>query len=247
MRTLFALLTVVIFLVIGYLLLACFWIYGKCNQQKSELYQLRIVQAIFKIVLLISGVKLTVLGEENVPTDEAVLYVANHRSIFDIVIAYARCPNRTGFVAKNSLEKIPALRLWMRRLHCLFLDRADIKQGMTVILTAIQKVKDGISIFIFPEGTRNKNKEDSAHLLPFKGGSFKIAQKSGCKIVPVAITGSNQILEDHFPWIKSTKVVLQYGTPISYKDLSLEDQKHIGAYFEKEIQEMLEEHKKLIK
>lgn len=71
----------------------------------------------------------------------------------------------------------------MRYLHCLFLDRKDIKQGLKTILTAIEKIKSGISICIFPEGTRNKNK-DELELLPFHEGSFKIASKSGCAIHP---------------------------------------------------------------
>ena len=128
--------------------------------------------------------KVTVIGEENVPKDEAVLYVANHKSMADIPVAYARCPGLTGFVAKDVVDKVPALRTWMRRLHCEFLDRHDIKQGLKVILSCIEKVKRGISIFIFPEGTRSRTGE----LAEFKGGSFKIATRTNCPIIPVAIS-----------------------------------------------------------
>jgi 1-acyl-sn-glycerol-3-phosphate acyltransferase len=164
----------------------------------------------------------------------------------DIVIGYSRCPGLTGFIAKNSAEKVPALRAWMRRLHCEFLDRDNIRQGMKVILSAIDKVKCGISIFIFPEGTRNRNKEDSADILTFKDGSFKIAQKTGCKIVPVAFTGTNTIFEDHAPWIKKGNVIIEYGTPITYAELDPEDQKRIGEYFQNRIQQMLINHKELV-
>jgi 1-acyl-sn-glycerol-3-phosphate acyltransferase len=133
----------------------------------------------------------------------------------------------------------------MRRLHCLFIDRDDMKQSMKVILTAIDHIKNGISIFIFPEGTRNREQEDSANVLTFKDGSFKIAQKTGCKIVPVAITGTAEIFENHFPWVKPSRVVIEYGKPVTYKDLDPADQKHVGAYFQNEIHQMLESHKKL--
>lgn len=100
---------------------------------------------------LFGGVHLTVEGKEHVPTDQAVLYIGNHRSIFDIVITYAQCPNLTGYISKDGVNKVPLLGIWMRRLYCLFLDRKDLKQGLKTILTAIDQVKSGISICIFPE------------------------------------------------------------------------------------------------
>lgn len=246
MRTILTFGFIFLFLLFGYILLGIFWIYRKFNQEKADLYQLRIIQWVFKVIHKLAGIKLTVIGEENVPTDEAVLYVANHRSMADIVVAYARCPRLTGFVAKVVVDKVPALRTWMRRLHCEFLDRNDIKQGLKIILNCIDKVKNGISIFIFPEGTRNKNKEDSTDVGEFKDGSFKIASKTGCKIIPVAITGTNAIFEDHLPFIKSANVIIEYGKPVLYSDLDKEDQKHIGAYFQSIVHEMLIEHKKML-
>jgi len=246
MRTILTFGFIFLFLVFGYILLGFFWIYRKFDEKTADLCQLRIVQGVFKILWVLAGIKLTVVGEENIPKNEAVLYVGNHRSMVDIVVAYALCPNLTGFVAKDVVEKVPALRAWMRRLHCEFLNRDDLKQGMKVILSCIDKVKRGISIFIFPEGTRNKNKEDSTDIATFKDGSFKIAQKTGCKIVPVAITGSNRIFEDHVPFIKSAKVIIEYGTPITYKELDAENQKHVGAYFQNQIQGMLVGHKDMM-
>lgn len=246
MRTILAFTLIIGFLLFGYILLGIFWIIHKFAPYTADICQLRIVQFILKGVGWLAGAKVTVIGEEHVPKDEAVLYVANHRSMVDIVLTYSRCPNLTGFIAKKSVKKVPALRAWMKRLHCEFLDRDDIKQGLKVILSAIDKVKNGISIFIFPEGTRNRNKEDSSDILTFKDGSFKIAQKTGCKIIPVAITGTNKIFEDQFPWAKKGNVIIEYGAPITFKDLDPEDQKHIGAYFQNCIQGMLIEHKKMM-
>lgn len=246
MRTILTFGLIFLFLLFGYILLGIFWLYGKINPKKADLYQLRIVQKIFKVIHATAGIRLTVIGEENVPTDEAVLYVSNHRSMADVIVTYARCPGLTGFVSKDVVEKVPALRAWMRRLHCEFLDRNDIKQGLKVILSCIDKVKNGISIFIFPEGTRNKNKEDSTAIGEFKDGSFKIASKTGCKIVPVAITGTNRIFEDHFPFIRSSEVILEYGKPVLFSDLEKEDQKHVGAYFQNQIQQMLIGHREIL-
>ena len=128
----------------------------------------------------------------------------------------------------------------MRRLYCLFLDRNDLKQGLKVILTAIAQVNSGISICIFPEGTRNKDQEHPNSLLPFKEGSFKIAQKTGCPIIPMALTGTADVFENHFPWVRSTEVTLTYGKPILVSELSREDQKHLGTYCQNVIQQMLD-------
>lgn len=216
----------VVFLLVSYILFFVEWIVGKVSKTAKDRSSLRIVQWGFRVILWIAGVKVTVIGKENMP-DEAALYVGNHRSYFDILVLYVQCRTETGFIAKDSMEKIPSLRVWMRYLYCLFLKRDDLKQGMKVILQAIDYVKQGISICVFPEGTRNKGEELS--VLPFKEGTFKIALKTGCPIVPVSLNHTADIFENHVPKMKKTHVVIEYGTPIYPKDLDKDAKKHIGA------------------
>lgn len=218
------------------------WIVGKFDKKKGDLCALRMVQFEFKVIQFLTGSKVTVIGEENVPKDEAVLYILNHRSMLDIILTYARCPGLTGYVAKKELEKFPFLSWWMKWLYCLFLDRKDMKEGMKTILTAIDQVKNGISVAIFPEGTRSKTEKET-DMLPFHEGSFKIATKSGCPIVPVAITGSVNIFEAQFPKVRPANVVIEYGKPIYPKELSREEQKFLGKYTQDIIREMLEKNK----
>ena len=146
-------------------------------------------------------------------------------------------PRLTGYRAKKEMLRYPLLREWMKNLHCLFLDRKDVKQGLKVILTAIDKVKEGISICIFPEGTRNKVNHT---FMEFHEGSFKIAAKTGCAIVPMTIYNSAEIFEDHLPRIRKTEVILQYGKPFYIKDLPKEEQKKVGAYTRNLIMESYE-------
>ena len=87
------------FLILGIPLLLIEWVIGKFNQKWKDYSSLRLVQGAFKLIMFMTGVKLTVIGEENVPKDKAVLYVGNHRSYFDVVMTYARCPRLTGYVA----------------------------------------------------------------------------------------------------------------------------------------------------
>lgn len=239
MRTIITVLYIFLFLILGLPVLGIEWIISKFNKAHADMVQLRIVQWGLKCIAFISGVKLTVIGEENVPRDEPVLYIGNHRSFFDVVVTYARCPGLTGYIAKDGVNKVPIFRIWMKRLHCIFLKRDDMKEGLKVILKAIEYVKSGISICIFPEGTRNKDRDNPTSLLPFKEGSFKIASKTGCKIVPMALIGTADILENHFPWIHSTDIKLIYGAPIDVSALDKDHQKHVGAYCQTVVEELI--------
>lgn len=210
------------------------WLIGKFNMDIKSRSSLAIVNWAFRCILFLSGTKVTVIGEENVPKDTAVLYVGNHRSFFDIVLTYVRVPRLTGYVSKVEIKKVPLLSQWMKNLHCLFLDRDDIKKGLQTILEGIDKLKSGISICIFPEGTRNKEPDT---FLPFHEGSFKLAVKSGCPVVPISINNSSAIFEDHFPKIKKAHVVIEYCKPFYINDLDKEDKKFVGAYAQKIISE----------
>lgn len=237
-RFLLIVLFLVIFLVLSIPVFLIEWIVGKFSPKARDISSLRIVQAGFKIVIWMSGIKLTVKGEENVPKDTAVLYIGNHRSYFDIVLTYARCPGLTGYVAKKEMLKIPLLSRWMKFLHCQFLDRSDIREGLKTILAAAEEIKNGVSIMIFPEGTRSTN-ESELDMLPFHEGSFKIATKTGCPIIPVAISGSSAAFEDHIPRVFPAHVTIEYGKPVYPKDLSREEQKFLGRRVQGTIAEML--------
>lgn len=231
------------FLILSIPLLVVEWLVGRKNPSKRDIHSLKTVQAVFGLILKVSGVTVTVIGRERLPVDQPVLYVGNHRSFFDILVGYASVPYPTGFVAKKEMERIPLLSAWMTRVHCLFLDRVNLKEGLKTILIGIEKVRHGISIWIFPEGTRNEQ-EDILDLLPFKEGSLKIAEKSGCPIVPVAINRTAEIFEKQFPRIKPSHVTIEFGEPILLKELDPDKRKFSGAYTRDIIIGMLERQKK---
>lgn len=239
----FVLLFLLAYLILGIPVLGLLWLLKKVRPKAADYISLRMVQYAFRFFLFISGVSVSVIGEERIP-DEAVLFVGNHRSYFDILLTYSRCRRLTGFVAKKEMLRYPLLRTWMKRLYCLFLDRENPREGLKTILTAIDQVKRGISIFIFPEGTRNRQEEGS--LLPFHSGSFKIAEKSGCPIVPVTLSCTAAIFEQQFPRIRPTRVVLEYGSPIYMDRLTPEDRKNISASCQTLIQETLKKNSTLV-
>lgn len=231
---------VVLFLIFTIPVMILEWIIGKKDRHLRDVQSLAAVQWIFRLVLKIAGVKITVKGKENIPEDRAVLYVGNHRSYFDILVGYTTVPGLVGFVAKKEMEKIPLLSTWMRYVNCLFLDRKNLKEGLKTIMEGIDQVKNGVSVWIFPEGTRNKQ-EDLMDLLPFKEGSLKIAEKSGCPVVTVAMTGTAEIFEKHFPYIRPGNVTIEFGKPFFLKELEPEFKKFPGAYAEMQIKAMLAE------
>lgn len=201
-----------------------------------------IVKGAFNLVMFVSGCQKTILGKENIPADTPVMYAANHRSFYDIILAYATVPNQTAFISKMEIKKMPCVAQWMYFLNCLFMDRGDVKQNLNVILSAISLVKEGYSIYIAPEGTRNATDT----LLEFKEGSMKIATKGKCPIIPVCLCNTENIFENNLPWIKRGKILIEYGKPIYPDDLNKETKKQLGAYVREQIDAMYKENVKKV-
>ncbi|MDO4331819.1 MAG: lysophospholipid acyltransferase family protein [Eubacteriales bacterium] len=234
---------VILFLILSIPLLIAEWIIGKFNMERKNKSSLAIVNWAFRVCLKLAGTQITYLGEERIPLDTPVLYVGNHRSYFDILMTYVRVPRPTGYIAKKEMLRYPLLVNWMKNLHCLFLDRDDLKEGMKTILAAIDKMKSGISICIFPEGTRNRVPDT---FLPFHAGSLKVAEKAKCPIVPMAIVNAGDIFEDHLPKIKKVKVIIEYGEPIYTDRLSREEKKQLNDRVVEEIKRMYFKNKELL-
>lgn len=241
-RFILAVLFLVFFFITSIPLLLVEWIIGKFNKRAKDISSLRIVQFILKGVLFISGTRTTVIGLDRIPKGEAVLFVGNHRSIFDVVVAYAKMPNLTGFIGKKELIKVPFLNIWMKNVNCLFLDRHNIKEGLKTMLTGIDMVRNGISMTIFPEGTRSETEE----MLPFKEGSLKIAEKTGCKIIPMVQNNTEACFEKQSPRVRRAHTVLEFCEPVDVSQLTKEEKKFLGAYVQKIIAAKYQENLKLV-
>ena len=190
-------------------------------------------------ILKVTGVFLSVEGLENIPKDTPCVFVGNHRSYYDIPLLLASLDKPHGILAKEELEKIPLLNRWMKLLGCVFVQRDDLRASVRALNDATAIVESGKSFVIFPEGTRSTGPEQT-ELLPFHEGSFKVATKTDCLIVPMAITNTSRIFEDHIPFIRSTDVVIEYGKPFRPSELTKEQKKGIGGYTRGIIQEMVQ-------
>jgi len=165
-----------------------------------------------------SGADIIVHNQEKIP-EGPVLFMSNHQGNFDIAIFMASIEKNTGFVAKIEMTKAIIVRGWMKYIHCVFMDRSDIKQSLKIILEGIEVLKKGHSLVVFPEGTRSQCDE----MRKFKHGSFKLATKSGVPIVPVTLDGSYKIMEAHGGTITPARVEVYVHDPIPTKGLTKEE------------------------
>lgn len=212
----------------------------KKDPDKSWKKSRKYVSGFFRLELKLSGCHVEVRGKENIPTDVPVLFVGNHRSYFDILIYHESIGTPVGFIAKKEMRKIPLLPLYMDDIGCLFLDRNDIRQGMETIKQGAEFMKMGHSMVLFPEGTRNQTDT----LLPFKEGGYKMAEKSKSPIVPVAISGSDLLLESAPKRrIRSHKVIIEFGKPFYPTELSPKERKAVYNEIPGMIQSMRDSHK----
>ncbi|RKQ31369.1 lysophospholipid acyltransferase family protein [Oceanobacillus halophilus] len=160
-------------------------------------------------VIEYTGTDVHVKGQEKIP-DGAVLYVANHQGLFDILTILGYLGKPVGFIAKKEIKRLPIISTWMELIHCVFIDRADRRQSIRAIQQGTNNLKNGHSMVIFPEGTRGEGRE----INEFKAGSFRLGTKANVPIVPLAIDGTYPILEANGGRIKSSTISLTILDPI---------------------------------
>lgn len=144
-------------------------------------------------VVGLTGSTVEVSGEELIPQDTAVVFVGNHQGYLDIPVMLGFVNKPKAFISKIEILKIPLLSTWMKLMQCTFLDRKNPRQSIKAMQEAVETVKKGYSLVIFPEGTRSRG----GPVAEFKAGSFKLALKAGVPIVPVTIDGTWRLFEEH--------------------------------------------------
>lgn len=163
-----------------------------------------------------AGNKIVVSGSKFLDNEDNFLIVGNHQGMFDIVNICLTSKKALGFVSKKENSKILIMASWMRTFDSVFLDRENPRSAIKQISNASKIVSTKRSMVIFPQGTRTKGVCD------FKPGSFKIAMKSKCSIVPVVLYNTGSLFETRDGFGGQTSYVT-YLEPIvydAYKDLS---------------------------
>lgn len=170
------------------------------------------------IVLFIYGIKVNVYGAENVDASKGNLYISNHASYLDIFVQLAKLPDNVRMVYKKEINRIPLLGWAMLAAGFISLDRENIRKAMKSLDKAAQKIKNGLSVVIYPEGTRT---EDGT-VGEFKRGMFILADKAQADLIPVSLTNTFNLMPRGGMRVKSGTVNMVIGKPVKYvKDKEL--------------------------
>lgn len=219
------------------------WIVTKADSYKGWHKAWRFIRGFFWGLIKISGSDIEIRGAENlekIPHEQGVLFVANHTSFFDVIILQAICDRPIGFIAKKEFKKVPLFNWWVADLGSLFLDRKNVRAGLETIKQGTEYMKKGLSLGLFPEGTRNHSDE----LLPFKKGGYRMAEESDSPMILVAFTGCDDILENNKPFgIRKRHVIVEYSEPIYPHELDKKDRKEMYDNIPERIKNMLDSHK----
>lgn len=177
-----------------------------------------------RVLCWTNGVTVTVRGLEKLDPKRSYIFAANHQSQFDIFSLQGYLGFDFRWMAKKELFKIPFFGLGMRLAGYIPVDRGSGRQAIKSLDEAAKKIADGTSVIIFPEGTRSLDGE----LHPFKAGGMVLAIKAGVPVVPLAISGTYEVLPKGRLLAKPAHVVINIGEPIETSSYAQKD-KHALA------------------
>jgi 1-acyl-sn-glycerol-3-phosphate acyltransferase len=163
-----------------------------------------------KSVLLVSRAKVTVRGLHHIDPCATYIYMANHQSMFDILALLGYLPVQFRWLAKKELFQIPVFGQSMARVGYISIDRSNRKSAYNSIQEAAQKIAQGVSVVIFPEGTRSAD----GQIKSFEAGGFHLAIRSGRPIVPVVICGTHHIMPKGSLRIRSGRILVSIHPPV---------------------------------
>ena len=174
-----------------------------------------------RVITKVSGVRVRVEGIENLLPGRSYIFAANHQSQFDIFALQGYLGIDFRWMAKKELFKVPVFGQALKLGGAIEVDRAHSRQAVKSLDEAAKRIVDGISVIIFPEGTRSPD----GKLMSFKAGGMVIAIKSGVPLVPMAIMGTHYILPKGRLLIRSGEMLIRIGAPIETSTYTLK-QKH---------------------
>jgi len=187
-------------------------------------------------LLLIVGVRVKVEGLEKLTPGQAYVFASNHLSYMDSPAILSNIPANFRFMAKDGLFKIPLLGTHLGQAGHIPVPRGDPRAAVKTMTLAADTIRTrGISILIFPEGGRSAD----GVLHPFKDGAAYIAIKSGAPVVPVAISGTREILAMHTSTFHRGRVTLRIGDPIVTEGMTLQDRKTLTEAVRSQVVVML--------
>lgn len=187
------------------------------------------------LALGLAGIRYTVLGRENVPSNCAVVFCANHQSNVDPPVLFRALHRRLHILYKAELRRLPVLGRVMEVGGFVAVQRDNRDAAIASIERAAASIRAGNSFLIFPEGTRSRTDQ----LLPFKKGGFVMALRAEAPIVPVAIMGGRASMHKGSAFVRPVHVTVRIGEPIDTRGKTPDDRDDIIAAVRHRIEELL--------
>lgn len=173
-------------------------------------------------ILKLCGIRLVVQGLEGLDPNRQYIFIANHQSYIDIpVLVQALSQFQLRWIAKKELFWVPLFGWVLWSSKHIIVDRSSLSRAMNSLSRARERIEKGISVVVFPEGTRSRHGD----LLPFKRGGFLLAFKSQTPIVPVTIKGSGAVWSRGDWRIRSGEIAIVMGKPVSVDRYRAQDLK----------------------
>jgi 1-acyl-sn-glycerol-3-phosphate acyltransferase len=165
------------------------------------------------------GVAVEAQGLENLSPDQPCVIMSNHQSVFDIAALIETLPIPWKFVAKKELLWVPFFGWVLALADQVIIDRGNREKAVRSLARAAARVREGVNVVIFPEGTRSP----TAELGEFKSGGFHLALEAGVPVIPVSVSGSRRITPKRSLRVESGRILVRYGKPIPTRGLTTED------------------------
>ncbi|MCD2346445.1 lysophospholipid acyltransferase family protein [Clostridium guangxiense] len=194
----------------------------------------KIVMSWSRNILKTVGVKVNIKGLENIP-DGTCVFVSNHQGNFDFLVILANIDKHIGFLAKKEILKLRIVSSWMKKMHCVFINRSDVRDSLKAINQGVENIKNGYSMVIFPEGTRSKASE----LGEFKKGALKLATKTDVPIVPIVLDRTYKIFEEGNGKLKSGTVEMSILKPINISEMDRKQRADLSEMLRNKINDEL--------
>lgn len=171
------------------------------------------------------GISIEVEGLENFEAERPHVIMCNHQSVIDIGALVLALPGTWRFVAKRELTRIPFFGWALGLSDHIIIDRGDRDRAVASLRAAGERIRSGVSVVIFPEGTRSETGE----LRDFKSGGFHLALEAGVPILPVTVSGSQKITPKGSLRVESGVVKTQFGSPIPTDGLDVSQRNDLKA------------------
>ncbi len=183
----------------------------------------RIASLWARVIVWASGVKVKIEGLEHVRGEGPYLFMSNHQGSYDIFALEGHLPFHFKWLAKKELFSIPVLGWAMAAAGYISIDREGTRKTVKAMNEAARKIREGMSVVIFPEGSRSPD----GSIQPFKKGGFTLAIKSRVPIIPISITGSREIMPKGKLTAASGEIRIRIDQSIETQDYSLKDWKFL--------------------